>query len=94
MTQLNAILKLLGLSCKPLKKKKAREGRIIYPYRLDQTSYDRMLRLVEKRHATDGWQTIYEMHGWDAKELKDETEPLVWDDKKRLWQPASEPRTL
>lgn len=73
MTQLNAILKLVGLSCKPLQKKKAK-GRIIYPYRLDQPSYDRMLQLVEKRRTTDGWRALYEMHGWDMKELKLEDE--------------------
>src|SRR5262249_49552725 len=83
MTQLNAILKLVGLSCKPQKKKA--KGRMIYPYRLDQASYDRMLRLVEKRRATDGWRTLYEMHGWDMKEIEDEPEP-GWDGQVRSWQ--------
>jgi Origin of replication binding protein len=87
MTQLNAVLKLVGLSCKPLKKKKA-NGRMIYPYRLDQASYDRMLRLVEKRRAIDGWRAIYGMHGWDVKELEDEAE-LEWDGETRSWQQPS-----
>ena len=44
----------------------------VYPYRLDQASYDRMLRLVEKRRTTDVWRTIYDMHGLDMKELEEE----------------------
>jgi hypothetical protein len=43
----------------------------VYPYRLDQASYDRM-RLVEKRRTTDVWRTIYDMHGLDMKELEEE----------------------
>jgi hypothetical protein len=43
----------------------------VYPYRLDQASYDRMLRLVEKRRTTDVWRTIYDMHGLDMKELEE-----------------------
>jgi hypothetical protein len=78
MIQLNLILKLVGLCCKPVKKNKAK-GRVIYPYRFDQPSYDRMLQLVEKRRTTDRWRALYEMHGWDLKELEDkelEGEPL------------------
>jgi hypothetical protein len=74
MIQLNAILKLVGLCCKPIKKNKAK-GRMIYPYRFDQPSYDRMLQLVEKRRTTDRWRGLYEMHGWDIKELEDEPLP-------------------
>jgi hypothetical protein len=84
MTQLNAILKLVGLSCKPLTKRKLK-GRMIYPYRLDQASYDRMVRLVQKRRSTDGWRVLYEMHGWDMRDLEDEPEP-EWDCQTRSCQ--------
>jgi hypothetical protein len=84
--QLNEILKLIGLRCEPLKKKKAKDT-MIYPYRLDQARYDQMLRLVDKRRATDGWRAIYEMHGWDTKELEEET--LEWDGETRSWRPSS-----
>ena len=53
---------------------------MIYPYQLDQASYNRMLRLVEKRRETDGWRTLYEMHGWDAKELENDDELADWVD--------------
>jgi Origin of replication binding protein len=89
MTQLNAILKLVGLSCKPLRKKKAK-GRMIYPYRLDQASYDRMLRLVDKRRAIDGSRAFYEIHGWDMKELEDEDEALEREHFERLIQAHAE----
>jgi hypothetical protein len=89
MTQLNAILKLVGLSCKPLQKKKAK-GRMIYPYRLDQASYDRMLRLVDKRRATGGWRAIYDLHGWDMKELEDEDEALEREHFERSIQAHAE----
>jgi hypothetical protein len=76
MRQLNEILKLVGLSCKPLKKKKAK-GTMIYPYRLDQASYDRMMRLVEKRRNSDGWHALYEMHGWDMLKDLEEDDPAT-----------------
>jgi hypothetical protein len=89
MTQLNAILKLVGLSCNPLKKKKAK-GKMIYPYRLDQARYDQMLRLVEKRRATDGWRAFYEMHGRDMKDVEDEDEALEREHFERLIQAHAE----
>jgi hypothetical protein len=87
--QLNAILKLIGLSCKLLKKKKAKR-KMIYPYRFNQASYDRMLRLVEKRRNTDGWHALYEVHGWDMKELEDEDEALEREHFERLIQAHAE----
>ena len=78
MRQLNEVLKLIGLRCQLLTKKKTKP-RMIYVYQLDPDSYDRMQRLVEKRRETDGWRTLYEMHGWDAKELEDEDELADWN---------------
>ena len=31
-----------------------------------------MLRLVERRRTTDGWRALYDMHGWDMKELEED----------------------
>src|SRR6185312_11311093 len=39
MSQLNAFLKLAGMSCKLVKKRKL-AGKMIYPYALDKKSYD------------------------------------------------------
>ena len=78
MRQLNEVLKMIGLRCKPLKRNKTKQ-KMIYVYRLDQDLYDRMLRLVEKRRVTDGWRTLYEMHGWDARELDDDDGLADWN---------------
>jgi hypothetical protein len=78
MRQLNEVLKLIGLRCEQVTKKKTKP-RMIYVYQLDPDSYGRMLGLVEKRRDTDGWRTLYEIHGWDAKELEDEDEDELAD---------------
>ena len=45
---------------------------MIYYYQFDRTAYRRMLDLVEKRKATNDWQTVYEIHGWDVNGLIDD----------------------
>jgi len=73
MTQLNAILKTIGLRCVKAKKTRAHTvagGRSIRFYILDREVFERMSTLVEVRKKLDPWQAVYEIHGWDLQDLE------------------------
>lgn len=88
--QLNVVLGLVGMRCKPLKKRK-QAGWMIYPYALDANAYERVTALVEKRATTDSWEAVYDMHGWDKAELKDEDADMDWDELERVWKSRRSP---
>ena len=71
VSQLNVILKLVGRLCIPLNKQKKR-GRMVYRYGLDAAGYRAMTELVARRGRTRGYETLYDLHGWDKAELVDE----------------------
>jgi hypothetical protein len=73
-SQLNAILKKIGLRCVEVGKTRAKavaDGRAVRHYRLDRGALERMTELVVLRKERDPWVTLYEIHGWDLQDLED-----------------------
>jgi hypothetical protein len=78
-SQLNAILKTIGLRCVQSRRTRAQavaDGRTVRHYRLDRGALQRMMELVVLRNERDPWATLYEIHGWG---LQDVEEP-DWDE--------------
>ncbi len=59
---------------------------MIYPYALTQGALDGLMKLVEKRRNSHGWESLYDMHGWDKAELSSGAEEMDWDDDARSWK--------
>lgn len=74
MTQLNAILKMMGLRCVVTGKTRAQamsKGRTIRYYSLYRDALHRMTTLSTVRKLQNPWQAIYEVHGWDLQDLEE-----------------------
>jgi hypothetical protein len=68
VTSLNAILRMIGLRVRNTRRRRV-NGRIVREYAFDRAAYGRILKIVERRRTKEGWRTLYEMHGWDTREL-------------------------
>ena len=78
ISQLNSILALIGMRCKPGKKRRQR-GSFVFPYKLDKLLFDNVAAILEKQANTDSWETLYGLHGWDRTELSDEGADTTFD---------------
>jgi hypothetical protein len=72
MTQLNLVLKLIGL--RAVKTRTTKNGsQKVYLYKLDPDRLDRMTSIVAARQASNAWDAVYRIYGWDlADDPKDE----------------------
>ncbi len=71
--QLSEVLKLVGLKFTQDRPRRS-GGQKIYRYRLDQAALDRIQKVVDARSRTKGWIFLYQLNGWDPKELEQEDE--------------------